>query len=132
MFRFVLNHVLGEFFKDAGFIFAVGVTRFAGQAGGVLRGVFTVVAAIIIEDGLAHFIVDGRAPAFVERVPNTQAIGGQTADVRRVIDEQDGEVFASGAHGAGDAGGVAAVNDEIVVLLRHWIPLGSFRYSGWD
>ena len=42
-----------------------------------------------------------------------------------VVDEQDGESFASGAHGTGDAGGVAAVDDEIVIVLRHW-------YSGWD
>ena len=57
--RFALNHFFGEFFKDAGFVFAVGVTGFAGQTGGVLRRVFAIGAAIVIEDSLAHFIVDG-------------------------------------------------------------------------
>ena len=49
-----------------------------------------------------------------------------------VVDEQDGEAFAGGAHGTGDAGGVAAVDDEVVIMLRHWIPLQCFQYSGWD
>ena len=77
--RLALDHFVGEFLEDAGFVFAIGMACLTGQASGVLGRVSAIGIAIIIEDGLVHFVVDGCAPDFIKRVPEAHAVGGETA-----------------------------------------------------
>ena len=107
----VLGH--GRFEK------AVGVAALAGQAAAVLRGMLTVGFAVVVEDALPGLVIDGRAFAFVERVPDAQTAGENAAEVTVAVDEQNVEPLARGPHGHGDAAGGAAEDDEIVILAVH-------------
>ena len=67
----------------------------------------------MIKDGLAGLVVDGRAFAFPESVPNAEAAGENAAEVSIVIYEHYAQSFPGGAHGHGDTAGGGLVNAEI-------------------
>ena len=124
--RFPRHQPFDHLARCVGFEVAVGVAARPRQRGVILRRMVAVPVAVVVEQRLPQFIVDGGAAALPLRVPHAQPGREHAAQMRGMGDHRRGQPFARRAHRAGKTGRGAGVDAQINADL----PLRRCRH-GW-